>query len=153
MSQEGPVVKTQMLIRRPVDEVFEAFVDPAITSKFWFTKGSDRLKVGKKVVWEWEMYGAAGEIVVKALELNTRILIEWNEPPTPVEWQFSDRGDEGTLVRIASWGFSGGEEEAVAKALDSMGGFTNVLAGLKAWLEHGLQLNLVGDHYPDAHKE
>ncbi|MBC7990984.1 MAG: polyketide cyclase, partial [Luteimonas sp.] len=28
-----------MLIRRPVAEVFEAFVDPAITSRFWFTRG------------------------------------------------------------------------------------------------------------------
>ncbi len=29
-----------MLIRKPVAEVFEAFVNPDITSKFWFTKGS-----------------------------------------------------------------------------------------------------------------
>jgi uncharacterized protein YndB with AHSA1/START domain len=30
-----PVAKAAMLIRRPVADVFEAFVDPAITSKFW----------------------------------------------------------------------------------------------------------------------
>jgi uncharacterized protein YndB with AHSA1/START domain len=30
--------------------VFEAFVDPAITSKFWFTKGSGRLETGKQMV-------------------------------------------------------------------------------------------------------
>ena len=33
-----------MLIRKPVAEVFEAFVDPDITAKFWFTKGSGRLE-------------------------------------------------------------------------------------------------------------
>jgi len=33
-----------------------------------------------------------------------------------------------------------------------MGGFTLVLAGLKALLEHDVELNLVADHYPDAHK-
>jgi uncharacterized protein YndB with AHSA1/START domain len=29
-----PTAKAQMLIRRPAAEVFEAFVDPAITTKF-----------------------------------------------------------------------------------------------------------------------
>lgn len=36
--QQIPVAKAEMLIRKPVAEVFEAFVNPAITSKFWFTK-------------------------------------------------------------------------------------------------------------------
>lgn len=43
-------------------------------------------------------------------------------------------------------------DEIVAQALDSMGGFTFVLAGLKAFLEHGIVLNLVADHNPDASK-
>jgi uncharacterized protein YndB with AHSA1/START domain len=41
--QNVPIATTAMLIRKPVSEVFEAFVNPAITAKFWFTKGSDRL--------------------------------------------------------------------------------------------------------------
>ena len=36
-------------------------------------------------------------------------------------------------------------------ALDSMGGFSLVLAALKAWLEHGIALNLVADRNPEAH--
>jgi uncharacterized protein YndB with AHSA1/START domain len=44
-----PVAKTGMLIRKPVAEVFEAFIDPGVTTKFWFTKGSGRLEVGKQV--------------------------------------------------------------------------------------------------------
>lgn len=31
---------------------------------------------------------------------------------------------------------------------DSTQGFTLLLAGLKAWLEHGVQLNLTLDRYP-----
>ena len=31
--QNAPIAKAQMLIRKPVDEVFEAFVDPATTTK------------------------------------------------------------------------------------------------------------------------
>ena len=46
---ETPVATTGMLIRRPATEVFEAFVNPEITTKFWFTKGSGPLQVGKQV--------------------------------------------------------------------------------------------------------
>lgn len=31
---------------------------------------------------------------------------------------------------------------------DSAGGFSFVLAGLKAWLEHNVRLNLVPDRHP-----
>lgn len=145
-----PQVKVQMLIRRPVAEVFEAFVDPAITTRFWFTKSSGRLEPGRKVKWEWEMYGVAADVRVKAVEPNTRILIEWGEPPTNVEWLFSPRGDGATLVSITNAGFSGSDEERAAQALDSTGGFHLVLAGAKAFLEHGIDLKLISDHNPDA---
>jgi hypothetical protein len=54
--QHAPIAKAEMLIRRPPGEVFEAFVDPAITSRFWFTKSSGRLETGKQIRWDWEMY-------------------------------------------------------------------------------------------------
>ena len=47
----APVALAQFLIRRPPAEVFRAFVDPAITSKFWFSSASDSLAVGKTVTW------------------------------------------------------------------------------------------------------
>ena len=63
-----PTAKAQMLIRKPVREVFEAFIDPAITSKFWFTKGSGRLEAGTTVHWEWEMYNISVPVDVKEIE-------------------------------------------------------------------------------------
>ena len=146
-----PTVRTQMLVRRPIHEVFEAFVDPAITTRFWFTHGSGRLEPGARVTWRWEMYGASTVVHVRAVEPPTRLVIEWDEPPTGVEWQFTARGADATLVRISNTGFRGTEDEVVAMAIDSMGGFSLVLAGLKAWLEHGIRLDLVADRDPDAH--
>src|SRR5256885_10038859 len=84
--QQAPIVRAQMLIRKPIATVFEAFVDPAITSRFWFTRGSARLEQGKNVIWHWDMYGATAQVEVKVVEPNQRILIEW---PTPVEWLFT----------------------------------------------------------------
>lgn len=146
--QHAPVARAHMLIRRPVAVVFEAFVDPAVTSRFWFTRGSGRLEPGATVTWHWDMYGAAAQVAVKAVERDRRILVEW---PTPVEWTFAPRGDDATFVTITASGFTGTDDEKVAQALDSMGGFSFVLAGCKAFLEHGVALNLVADHNPDAH--
>lgn len=148
-----PIAKTEMLVRKPVAEVFEAFVDPAITSRFWFTKGSGRLEPGARVRWDWEMYGASAEVAVKEVERNARILVEWgsaDETPTTVEWVFTPRADGTTFVGITNAGFGGDGDEVVAQAIDAGGGFSFLLAGLKAWLEHGIALNLSADRFPEG---
>jgi uncharacterized protein YndB with AHSA1/START domain len=148
--EDAPVAKAEMLIRRPISEVFEAFVDPAMTTQFWFTKASGRLEEGKRIQWDWEMYGVSMQVIVKALEPNKRILIEWSayETPTFVEWNFRPHGDDATFVSISNSGFAGDGDEIVKQALQSTEGFTLVLAGLKALLEHDILLNLVRDRFP-----
>jgi uncharacterized protein YndB with AHSA1/START domain len=148
-----PVAKAQMLIRRPVADVFEAFVDPSVTSRFWFSRGSGRLEAGKQVRWDWEMYGASSNVDVKAVERNRRILVAWSGEDgksTEVEWVFTARGDDRTFVVVENRGFHGTPDEIVSQALESTGGFNLVLAGAKALLEHGVALELVADHNPDA---
>lgn len=146
---EKPVVKAEMLIRKPVEEVYEAFINPEITTKFWFTKSSGRLEVGKTIRWDWEMYGVGDEIYVKELEQNKVIRIEWTDG-TQTEWLFTSRAENETFVSITNSGFYGSGDEMVNQAIDSMGGYTMVLSGLKAFLEHNIQLNLVADKAPDA---
>lgn len=149
---EAPVAKAQLLIRKPVAEVFEALIDPAITSRFWFSKGSGRLEKGKRIRWDWEMYGVHTEVDVKAIETNKRILIEWNGPenPSSVEWTFEEKGNDTTFIVVKNWGFKGDDNEIVAQVIDSTGGFTFLIAALKVFLEHGIEPNFVIDHAPDA---
>ena len=149
---QAPVAKAQMLIRKPVAQVFEAFVDPEITSHFWFSKGSGPLETGKRVRWDWEMYGHHTEVDVKAVGKNKRILIEWDGPknPSSVEWTFEDKGDNTTFVVVKNWGFGGDAEKVTGAAINSTGGFNLVLAALKVFLEHGIEPNFVLDHDPDA---
>lgn len=147
-----PVAKAEMLIRKPVSEVFEAFVNPEITSKFWFTESSGRLKEGEKITWEWGMYDFSLEVDVKTVEQNKRIVIEWEtyDTPTTVEWIFTARADNTTFVSITNRGFSGDGDEIVKQAIDSTEGFAFVLAGLKALFEHDIILNLVSDRFPEG---
>jgi uncharacterized protein YndB with AHSA1/START domain len=148
---QAPIMKTGMLVRKPVAEVFEAFVDPDITTKFWFTKSSGRIEAGKQVQWEWEMYDIKVPVNVKAVEPNKRIVIEWpgqQGPPTTVEWTFTPHGEDATFVSIAHGGFTGNGDGLVKQVTDSTEGFSLVLAGLKAILEHNVRLNLVADRFP-----
>lgn len=153
--RQVPTSKTGMLIRRPVADVFEAFVNPDITTKFWFTRSSGRLDAGKRVQWDWEMYGISIPVTVIAIEPNKRIAIEWpgHGSPTTVEWMFAPQQDGTTFVNVAHAGFTGDGDELVKQVTDSTQGFSLVLAGLKALLEHDVRLNLVADRYPKGVEE
>jgi len=148
----NPIAKTGMLIRRPVVEVFDAFVDPEITTKFWFTKSTGKLKPGSQVEWTWEMYDHSVPVMVKEIEPNKRIVVEWGnyKSSTTVEWTFKPLGESQTFVEITNSGFQGSPDELLAQVSDSTGGFSLVLAGLKALLEHDIQLNLVRDRFPEG---
>jgi uncharacterized protein YndB with AHSA1/START domain len=147
-NQQAPVAIAEMLIRRPAAEVYEAFIDPAITSKFWFTHGSGRLDGSGAIRWEWRMYGFSMPVVVREIVPNERIVIDWNEPPTTVEWTFTVMADNATFVSIRNFGFAGDPGSRVKQAIDSTEGFSFVLAGAKAWLEQGVILGLVADRHP-----
>ena len=148
--KQTPVMTTAMLIRRPAAEVFEAFVYPEITRRFWFTRSTGQLEPGKHITWTWEMYNHSVEVNVKEIELNKRILIEWGNygSMTAVEWTFTPYENDWTYVTITNSGFTGDGDKVLRDALDSKGGFTWVLAGLKALLEHNIELNAIVDAFP-----
>jgi uncharacterized protein YndB with AHSA1/START domain len=139
-----------MLIRKPVAEVFEAFVDPAVTSQFWFSKGTGRLESGRQVQWTWEMYDVSVPVTAKLVETDKRIVVEWPAYSglTTVEWTFAPYPGGATFVTIHERGFTGSGDELVKQVTSSTQGFTLVLAGLKAFLEHGIRLDLVADRFP-----
>jgi uncharacterized protein YndB with AHSA1/START domain len=145
-----PVMNTGMLIRKPAAVVFDAFVDPKITTQFWFTKGSGRLEVGRTVQWDWEMYGISVPVTATTIEQGKRIVIDWPGygGRTSVEWLFEEQSDGTTFVRITESGFAGDGDAVVKQVTGSTQGFSLVLAGAKALLEHGIRLNLVADRFP-----
>ena len=150
-----PIAKTGMLIRKPVGDVFEAMVNPEITTNFWFTKASGRLEAGRRVQWEWEMYDISIPVIAKAIEPNARVVIEWPaySGPTTVEWSFAPQKSGTTFVSVSESGFTGSGDELLKYVADSTQGFTLLLAGLKAFLEHGVRLNLTADRYPAGVEE
>ena len=71
--------------------------------------------------------------------------LRWGSRPLWIS--FADRGDS-TLVTVRVTEVSG--DTPGATAVETMSGFTLVLASLKMWLEHGIEGELMYDRFPDA---
>ena len=96
------------------------------------------------------MYDISIQVTATVIEPNHRIVMEWPGygAPTKVEWTFTPVDDGSTFVSVTESGFAGNGDQLVKFVADSTQGFTLVLAGLNALLEHGVRLNLVGDRFP-----
>ncbi|MCD0478213.1 SRPBCC family protein [Chryseobacterium sp. LC2016-29] len=140
-------VQAQMLIRKPIHEVFKAFIDPEITTNFWFTKSTGKLEEGKTIVWEWEMYNAKSEVKTLQIIPDQLIRTEWGLFSNNVDYEFKEM-EKGTLVIIKSYGYYEKGDELLSVINDNTGGFTTVLDGCKAYLEHGINLRLIEDKFP-----
>ena len=82
--------EAQMQIRKPVSEVFGAFIDPELTKHFWFTNGSGTLEVGNPITWTWEMYNFSTKVIATEILTDKKISINWftTALPTIVDFEF-----------------------------------------------------------------
>ena len=147
-----PSVKVGMRIRRKPAEVFQAIVDPGITSTIWYTKSSGKMTPGAELLWEWEMYGVSSHVSVQDVAENSRVRFSWSgytpDNPTTVDFRFLPMPDDTTYVQVTETGFTGTGDELVRYVADSTGGFTFLVSAIKALLEHNVVLRLVADAHP-----
>ncbi|MET8544834.1 SRPBCC family protein [Kitasatospora sp. NPDC004799] len=139
-----------MIVRRPAEEAFRAFADPAVTSRFWYSRSSGPMVAGAELRWDWETYGASADVRVEEVREGRLIRFGWGNSgqPTTVELTFTPRTAGAVFVEATETGFQGSAEDAVRWVNDTVGGFTTALCALKALLEHGIELNAVPDHHP-----
>ena len=131
-------------IGKPVAEVFDAVVNPNKLSGYFTTIGgaSAPLKAGAGVVW-WGKVPVEVDEVVK----DSRIVLRWDATDaegkpaykTRIEMNFEQLDDGGTFVTIAE---NGWQESAVGlkKSYLNCEGWSQMLAGMKAYLEYGINL-------------
>lgn len=142
--------KAQTVVRASPLAVFNAFIDAETMSKFWFTRRDERLHEGMTVSWFIGRAEDAYAIEVNVIELRQPelIRIEWwgGEYSTQVLWKILQTDDGHTNLVIEESGFKGSEDKIVSSALNSTGGFNQVIIAVKALLEHKTIINVVDDH-------
>lgn len=135
-------------ISRPCAEVYEAVADPAKLSHYFTTGGAHgRLEPGNDVTWDFRDFPGAFPVTVIEAIPRERIVIEWGgansaEPSgaNRVTFEFEALDDDTrTLVRIteASWLPT---PDGAKSAFGNCEGWTGMLAAMKAWVEHGIDL-------------
>jgi uncharacterized protein YndB with AHSA1/START domain len=140
-------------IAKPVDEVFEAVVDPKQLSAYFTTGGAKgRLETGSTVTWDFHDFPGAFPVEVVEVEPNERIVLRWDAaeggtPEKPVEagykttvtMTFASLEDGRTLVTITEGGWRE-NAGALQASYGNCEGWTGVLCALKVYLEHGINL-------------
>ena len=141
----------RVLIRKSPAEVFDAFANAEKMSKFWFTRHDDGLKEGESVSWSLGAGPEALSFDVRVTEVREpeTLVIEWvglDGNATQVTWSFEETDSGDTILTIEETGFTGSDADIVERAIDSTGGFNQVVIAAKALIEHGVELNVVADH-------
>jgi uncharacterized protein YndB with AHSA1/START domain len=147
-------------IARPVHEVFEAVADPGKLSHYFTTGGAKgRLETGKTVTWDFADFPGAFPVEVVEVVPDEKVVLKWaaseGEPPnlsdsegqvrdakykTTVTMTFTPLdGDTRTLVEIKEEGWRE-TEGALQASYGNCQGWSQMLAALKAWVEHGINL-------------
>ena len=146
-----PIAKAAMLIRKPVAEVFEAFVNPDITSKFWFSRGIGRLDSGAAVEWFWDQYKVSAKVTPHQILKDQFIAFTWLSPDviTTVEISFKPYGGHFTFISITEKGWDINREGLFELLAGQTEGWTLVLTSLKALFEHNIKLGVIADRHPD----
>ncbi|SOD62819.1 Uncharacterized conserved protein YndB, AHSA1/START domain [Streptomyces zhaozhouensis] len=135
-------------IARPRADVYEAVADPAQLSRYFTTGGArGRLAPGAEVTWDFADFPGAFPVTVLEADPPRRLVIAWDAEAdttehgtTRVVFEFTplDSGAR-TLVTITetSWRLT---PEGARSAFGNCEGWTGMLAALKAWTEHGINL-------------
>ncbi len=150
MGKPNNYAKASMTIRKPIDLVFNAFIDPDITTNFWFSHSSGKLEQDSILNWRWDLHNFTIPIKVLKIEQNRLIVLEWGSGIylSTLMWEFKELNSHVTYVTITNYNLQGKDDTLIDLVRDSSSGLAFVLAGLKAWLENGVRLNLSDDKYP-----
>lgn len=143
-----PTFRVFIIVNRPRHEVFEAVADPKELSNYFTTGGAKgRLETGATVIWDFADFPGAFPVHVTKVVEDELIMFTWkaNEPNTDyqveVTMRFSDvEGDANrTKVEVEERGWRS-TDAAVKASYGNCMGWAQMLAALKAWAEHKINL-------------
>lgn len=136
-TMEKLTAKAAITIQKPINEVFEAIVNPEIMNNYFISKGSARLDEGKEVFWEFPEWSDRFPVQVKEVITNQLIVLDW-DPNSLVRIELEE-ANENTTIRVSEQGYQP-DEAGIKWAIGQTEGWTNFLTCMKAWLEYGIHL-------------
>lgn len=141
MTPETLEINVAMQISKPINEVFEAIVDPEKMCNYFISQSTGRMETGKDLIWKFPEFDMEVPVKVVKAEPNNLISYYWENSGENllVEMNLSTVEDNFTLVKISEKSMA--NNEAGLKWLSGNSfGWSNFLSCLKAYLEFGINL-------------
>jgi uncharacterized protein YndB with AHSA1/START domain len=142
MEDQTLEIKAALQIQKPINQVFEAIVDPAHMSHYFISDSTGRLEEGKELIWHFPEFTFDAPVRGGKIEKDKYISFYWEGEGGKellVEITLEKRENNSTLVTVTEKSMP--HNEAGMKWLKSnTEGWANFLACLKAYLEYGINL-------------
>ena len=138
-------IKAAIQILKPLNEVFEAIVNPDQMCQYFISKSSGRMEEGKELIWRFPEFDLEFPVRIGKIEQDQFISYYWkiDEEELWVEITLTIKENNSTLVSVTEK--SRNNDEAGIKWLKgNTEGWANFLACLKAYLEYGINLRKGG---------
>ncbi|HLN22250.1 MAG TPA: SRPBCC domain-containing protein [Bacteroidales bacterium] len=135
-------IKTAIQILKPVNEVFEAIVDPVKMSGYFISHGSGKIQEGKTVMWRFPEFDMEFPVKGDRISENRLISFYWGEEGKELMVEISllpGKDVNTTIVTITEKGMDN-DEAGIKWLKGNTEGWANFLACLKAYLEYGINL-------------
>lgn len=141
MSKSELEIKTTIQIQKPVDEVFEAIVNPEKMCNYFISYSSGRMEENKDIFWKFPELDDQFPIRVVKIEKNNYVSFKWDNDDKEllVEIQLKGISDDSTLVTVSEKGMQN-DESGIKWLKSNTEGWANFLACLKAYLEYRINL-------------
>lgn len=134
-------IKTAIQIQKPVEEVFEAIIDPEKMCNYFISHSTGLMEAGKEIFWKFPEFDEQFPVRVDKIEKNKYVSYYWDTDGKAflVEMNLTNVGDNSTLVTITEKSMTN-DEAGIKWLKGNTEGWANFLACLKAYMEYGINL-------------
>jgi uncharacterized protein YndB with AHSA1/START domain len=136
-------IKAGLQVLKPINEVFEAIVDPDKMKNYFISKSSGCMKEGETLIWKFPEMEMEFEVKVGKIEKPGYISYYWDGASdgenTLVEMKLQAVENNITFISITEKG-KPNNEKGIIWLKRNTEGWANFLACLKAWMEYGVHL-------------
>jgi len=133
------VAKAAIQIQKPIEEVFEAIVDPAGMTQYFISESSGRLEEGREIQCKFaEFPDFPFPVNQIRIEKYKMVSFVWDKD-TRVTILLEEQPDGSVVVKVEEDGKEMSEEN-IQWALGNTEGWAIFLAFMKAYVEYGINL-------------
>lgn len=135
-------IKAGLQVVKPVNEVFDAIVNPEKMKNYFISKSTGPMTEGTTVNWSFPEFEGSFPVRIGRMEKDQYISYHWDDEDgteTFVEMHLEEVEPGLTYIRITEKERNN-DKAGINWLRRNTEGWANFLACLKAWLEYGINL-------------